>query len=414
MATMIKTNQHQSCGWRISVRALSAALLLVGVFGGTPQPMLAAVQADATYKLLYSFKNDQDGNYPQAVVRDAAGNLYGTTASGGPEGFGTVFKLDSAGTETVLYNFTGGMDGRQPFGGVIRDASGSLYGTTYYGGGDECAGYGCGTVFKLDSTGVETVLHRFTAGKDGRNPLGGLLRDSAGNLYGTTYYGGNPNCYQGCGTVFKLDTAGTERVIYRFAGEPDGQWPWARLIRDSAGNLYGTTHQGGAFQLGTVFKIDLAGVETVLYSFAGGTDGSEPEAGLIQDAAGNLYGTTHYGGEHSCNDGCGTVFKLDPAGVETLLYQFTGNPDGGSPISNLVEDAAGNLYGTTLYGGSSGKGIVFKVDTATGAETVLHSFRGQDGAGPQAGLIRDAKGNLYGTTPEGGGNGFGAIFRLSP
>jgi uncharacterized repeat protein (TIGR03803 family) len=186
------------------------------------------------------------------------------------------------------------------------------------------------------------------------------------------------------------------------------------LIRDSAGNLYGTTHQGGAFQLGTVFKIDLAGVETVLYSFAGGTDGGEPEAGLIQDAAGNLYGTTHYGGGGSCSDGCGTVFKLDPAGVETVLYMFTGNPDGGSPLSNLVEDAAGNLYGTTLYGGSSGKGIVFEVDTATGAETVLHSFRGRDGAAPQAGLVRDAKGNLYGTTPEGGGNGFGAIFRLSP
>ena len=413
---MTNLGPHRSWSWPIRVGMATTAMALLVVLGriAIMTPLVEA-HADTTFTLLYSFKNRPDGAGPTRLIRDGAGNFYGTTGGGGVGGYGTVFKLDATGAETVLYSFTGGADGSEPFGTLVRDSAGNFYGTTNQGGGTGCASYGCGTVFKLDTTGTKTVLYRFTGGANGRNPYAGLVRDPAGNLYGTTFYGGSSkNCYQGCGTVFKLDTAGAETVLHSFTGTPDGNWPLARLVRDATGNLYGTTHQGGAFGWGMVFKLDTTGTETVLYSFAGGADGGEPDAELILDAAGNLYGTTHYGGGGGCQDGCGTVFKLDTAGTETVLYRFQGNPDGGSPIAGLIRDAAGNLYGTTLYGGAVGKGIVFKLDT-TGTETVLHSFVGSptDGAIPYVGLVRDAAGNLYGTTSIGGAFGKGTIFKLS-
>ena len=414
--TLTKPWPQRGWSWPIRVGVAIGALALLLVLGRvlvmTPS---AEAHTDVTFTLIYSFKGSPDGSSPEAgLIRDGAGNFYGTTSSGGPSGYGTVFKLDATGAETVLYGFTGGADGSNPFGGLVRDAAGNLYGNTYRGGGNGCASYGCGTVFKLDTTGTETVLYRFTGGADGRNPLGSLVRDSAGNLFGTTYYGGSSNnCYQGCGTVFKLATTGVETVLHSFTGDPDGNWPWAGLIRDATGNLYGTTHQGGgASAWGTVFKLDTTGAETVLYSFKGDPDGGEPDAGLILDAAGNLYGTTHYGGGGGCQDGCGTVFKLDTTGTETVLHSFQGNPDGGSPVAGLIRDAAGNLYGTTLYGGAVGKGTVFKLDT-TGTETVLHSFTGAAGEWPTAGLIRDTAGNIYGTTPYGGRGFAGEVFKLS-
>jgi uncharacterized repeat protein (TIGR03803 family) len=264
---------------------------------------------------------------------------------------GTVFKLDTTGRETVLHSFTGTPDGAIPRAALVRDAAGNLYGTTVFGG----ASIGYGTVFKLDTTGKETVLHSFTA-TDGSGPVAALVRDAAGNLYGTTAYGGASLS----GTVFKLDTSGTETVLHSFTGRADGAIPYAALVRDHAGNLYGNTAYGGASGYGTVFKLDTTGRETVLHSFTGASDGASPFDALVRDPAGNLYGTATFGGDPFCSSGCGTVFKLDTTGKETVLHSFTGRADGAIP-AGLVRDPAGNLYGTTYYGGAFGYGVVFKL-----------------------------------------------------
>jgi uncharacterized repeat protein (TIGR03803 family) len=258
-----------------------------------------------------------------------------------------VFKLDTTGTETVLHSFSGA-DGAGPRAGLLRDAAGNLYGTTYYGGA-----FDYGTVFKLDTTGTETVLHSFTGGNDGGGPCSGLLRDAAGNLYGTTLFGGLP----GSGTVFKLDTTGTETVLHNFFDNPDGRYPFAGLVGDAAGKLYGTTQYGGTYGKGTVYKLDKAGRGTVIHSFSG-PDGATPSAGLILDRSGNLYGTTYAGGASDM----GIVFKLDWGGNLTLLAAFHGGRrDGMNPQASLVRDAAGNLYGTTSTGGAFNAGTVFKL-----------------------------------------------------
>jgi uncharacterized repeat protein (TIGR03803 family) len=312
--------------------------------------------------------------------------------------------------ETVLYSFKGGTDGALPFAGLVQDAQGNLYGTTINGGSE-----GVGTVFMVDTAGKETVLHSFTGtGGDGAGPRGGLVRDTQGNLYGTTYQGGDLACSAptGCGTVFKLDTTGKETVLHSFTNDPDGAYPEAGLVQDMQGNLYGTTLQGGSEGAGTVFKLDTTGKETVLYSFgSAGGDGTFLQAGLLLDSQGTLYGTTYTGGTH----GDGTVFKVDKTGKETVLYSFTGmGGDGETPYyAGVVRDAPGNLYGTTVYGGASVFGTVFKVDS-TGKETVLYSFTGgtKDGAYPEAGLVLDTQGNLYGTTISGGAAGNGTVFKL--
>jgi uncharacterized repeat protein (TIGR03803 family) len=269
-------------------------------------------------KLLYSFKGTPDGFITTApLIQDAAGNFYGTTQNGGASGgLGTVFKVDKTGKETLVYSFAGGTDGSDPSAGLIRDAAGNMYGTTFNGGGTSCE-FGCGTVFKLDSNGAETVLYRFQGDTDGANPDGRLLLDATGNLYGTTVQGGNGGCSvgQGCGTVFKLDASWHETVLYRFTGGADGQFPHAGVVRDRAGNLYGTTIFGGTgADAGVVFRLDAAGVETVLHSFTGGSDGSEPFGGLLRGSDGNLYGVAESGGDTNCfpPSGCGVVFRLTP------------------------------------------------------------------------------------------------------
>jgi uncharacterized repeat protein (TIGR03803 family) len=381
------------------------------------------------FTVLHAFTGS-DGAFPiSGVLRDAAGNLYGTTSAGGQvtcsnvsDLCGVVFKLDTIGKETVLHSFTGKADGAHPaFGSVLRNA-GNVYGTTFAGGSTNCANGGCGVVFKLASTGKETVLHSFTGRADGANPLAGLIRDNAGNLYGTTFAGGSAACAGGCGVVFKLSPTGTETVLHRFTGGVDGANPLAALIRDNAGNLYGTTQSGGAFHRGVVFKLDMSAKETVLHNFTGGADGSAPAAGggLVRDSAGNLYGTTNGGGGSTiCADGCGIVFKLAPTGTETVLHRFRGGADGAHPAAGLVRDSAGNLYGITASGGGlgcggQGCGIIFRLD-ATGKETVLHRFTaGKDGAGPDGGLVRDSAGTLYGTAQNGGALRLGVIFKITP
>jgi len=354
-----------------------------------------------TYTVLHSFSG-ADGASPYAgLTLDSAGNLYGTTLQGGAFGAGTVFKLDSAGNESVLHSFTGGADGGSPRAGVILDSASNLYGTTANGGASNL-----GTVFKLDQSNQETVLHNFGVGHDGRSPWGGLLLDSVGNLYGTTVGGGAYNW----GTIFRVNPNGSETVIRSFTGVADGADPRAELIRDSAGNFYGTTLEGGiAPGWGTIFKLDPSGTKTVLYSFAGG-NGRYPWGGLVRDSKGNLYGTTSGGGNRL---DYGTVFKLNKFGKKAVLHRFTGGADGYWPVAGLVRDPAGNLYGTTLSGGTSRGGTVFKLDPAR-TETVLHTFTGRnDGGRPNAGLIQDSAGNLYGTASEGGTNNLGVVFKIT-
>jgi len=373
-----------------------------------------------TLTVLYTFTGGVDGGNPDAgLIRDDDGNLYGTTTFGGDSYFGVVYSVDPAGKQTVLHNFTGGLDGSTPFADLVRDAEGNLYGTTSSGGAA-----GAGTVFKLTANGTHTVLRSFTGKRgDGTLPLAGLVRDGAGCLYGTTMFGGAIHNGHEYGTVFKLTKAGKEIVLYSFKGATDGAYPTADLVRDGAGNLYGTTSGGYSTNNGTVFKLDPKGKETVLYRFTGGADGAYPWAGLVRDAKGNLYGTTQYGGNLACYApyGCGTVFKVDAKGKFTVLHSFSGSTsDGQLPLSGLILDAKGNLYGTTNIGGTSGAcfdgtsygcGIVFKLDK-TGTETVLYNFTGgTDGAYPAAGrLVRDGAGNLYGAN--NGGNG--VVFKLTP
>ncbi len=427
-----------------------AAVMMFALSAGFAQKAQAQSYTEI---VLHSFSGASDGGLPNGVVLDSQGNLYGVAQYGGYmscgvrayQSCGLVFKLDPSGHETILHDFTGSRgDGVVPLAGVILDGQANLYGTTVAGGNLRCTLpspwsnlNGCGTVFKLDPSGRETVLYTFSGlsgGGDGAGPYASLVEDGIGNLYGTTSYGGNgssactSNGQLGCGTVFKVDPSGHETVLYRFTGaNGDGKTPEAALVLDAQGNVYGTTCFGGSFGFGTVFKVDPSGHETVLHSFRGVSegmmngDGANPLATLVFDAQGNLYGTTLAGGDDlngiSCQDlsyGCGTVFKLSPSGHETVLYRFTGtNGDGEFAASNLVFDTQGNLYGTTAYGGS-GYGIAFRLDTS-GHETVIYSFDANGGgAGNPGDLVQDQQGNLYGATNFGGQHLLGTVYKLSP
>lgn len=378
--------------------------------------MSVSAQAQ-NYKVIYAFHGsfNNDGEAPLSTVTpDAKGNLWGTT-SFGPNydactanyetTCGTFYELDKTGKEIAMYATTGA-----PNAALTRDTTGNFYSTTPAGGADGAVcDSGCGTVFMLTPEGNGRALYEFNAANgstDGNGPLGGVVPGPGDSLYGTTYFGGN--AYYHCGTVYKVDKGGNETVLYSFTCGSDGGGPEAGLVIDTSGNLYGTTSGGGAYNHGTVFMLDKTGKETVLHSFTGGADGAYPYGALTRDAAGNLYGTTNTGGDLSCSPyGCGLVFKIDASGVETVLHNFSGGADGEFPVAGLVRDADGNLYGTTEYGGTgscgtSGCGTVFKIDAA-GNETVLWSFMG--GAGgqyPLAGLYRSRSGILYGTTYIGG------------
>ncbi len=392
-------------GQRISTMrrgAASAALALVTVLGlGVATAHRARAQ---TFTVLYNFTGSSDGGNPYAgVVRDAAGNLYGTTYYyGGTSSQGVVFKVDTSGTESVLHSFTGSWDGGNPFGGVVRDAAGNLYGTTVGGGT-----YNWGTVFKVSKSGKETTLHSFANGKDGCEPDGGLLRDKAGNLYGTTTRCGTFSM----GTVFKVSKTGKETVLHSFAGT-DGAWPmFTSLVMDKKGNLYGTTLYGGATGSGTVYKLSKGGALTVLHSFTGKTtDGCFPAGTPAMDEKGNLYGAANGCG----SAGLGIVWEVSSKGTETVLHNFTGGEtDGAYPTAGVIIDAKGNLYGDTEYGGASGFGAVYELNPK-GALTLLHSLAASDGEYPWDNLIRDAKGNLYGTAYGGGSDGYGTVWKLTP
>lgn len=364
--------------------------------------------------VIYEFQGggQGDGALPfDTLIRDKSGNFYGTTESGGTSNIGTVFKLTPGGTETVLHSFAGGSDGSGPFGGVVMDKKGDLFGTTRSGGSGSS-----GTLFEVAANGTESVLYAFSGQSDGGIVEATPIIDKAGNLYGTAAAGGNDQA----GTIYEFSATGTFSVLYTFTGGVDGYIPEGKLIMDSSGNLYGTTFYGGTGgscidNCGVVFKLDTSGTETVLYSFQGGNDGADPAAGVVMDGAGNLYGTTENGGGTGCigGSGCGTVFKLTPGGVETVLYTFAGGTDGGYPLGDVIENK-GSVYGTTSsYGNSTCScGTVFKVPSS-GKETTLHAFTGSpDGSQPHGGLLLVKK-DLYGTTAEGGtGQNNGVVFKL--
>ncbi|HSC17888.1 MAG TPA: choice-of-anchor tandem repeat GloVer-containing protein [Rhizomicrobium sp.] len=379
----------------------SAALSAVCALSYTVQAAPSA-QPSANLVPLYTFQGGDDGARPYgALVRDKAGNLYGTTNEGGGAcNCGTVFKLTAAGQESILHAFVGGNDGAHPFAGLVRDGQGDFYGTTPEGGA-----YNSGTVFKVTAKGKESIVYSFSGGADGAQPYGALIVGPDGNLYGTTQHGGTHNS----GTVFKLTPAGAESVLYAFTGGIDGNTPMAELIRDDAGNLYSTTVYGGTSKAGVVFKLDPAGNETVLHSFKNLQDGAFPESGLILDKVGNLYGTAFLAGPY----GSGNVFRITVSGKEKVLHLFSMPTDGNGPMARLVRGQDGALYGTTYYGGVSNSGSVFRL-APDGTEIVLHSFTmAEDGAYPYAGLIRDKQGNFYGTAEAGGEPRLGVVFKIS-
>ncbi len=323
---------------------------------------------------LYTFGSiPMDGCNPFGLLAQDPKTFFGTTLNGGTGGFGTLWKLTKRVPRLYdrVYSFRGGSDGAKPLAGLLEVLLGGTdfyFGTTEEGGDLSCgAPSGCGVVFQdtvFSQHHIHKVLHRFTgSGGDGAYPYAGVIMDSSNNLYGTTLAGGNAY-----GTVFELtESSGwrVEKVLYSFTGGTDGGDPTGGLLLDAAGNLYGTTNFGGSFGLGTVFELTSSG-ETVLHSFAGGpSDGAAPYAGVIMDNRGNLYGTTLEGGSSSnCSNGCGTVFELTPNGrgawTETVLYSFTGGADGVEPYGGLLLDAAGNLYGTAV-GGGSGFGTVWRL-----------------------------------------------------
>ncbi len=388
-----------------------------------------------TFNVLHSFTGGGDGASPSAgLTRDNRGNFYGTTKAGGaagPDGFGTVFKLSYQGsgwTLSTLYSFAGASDGAGPVARIIIGPDGSLYGATANGGGSGCGGNGCGTIFNLKppanaatsvlSNWTETVLYRFTGGNDGALPVGDLVFDPSGNVYGVTSAGGSSQK----GVVYQLTPSNghwTESVLWSFTGGNDGGQPAGGVIFDSAGKLYGTTQFGGANRDGAVFQLthgQSGWTQSTLYSFQNGSDGENPYGALTFDSSGNLYGTTVSNGR----SGGGTVFELTPRQNGTwafaVLYSLSGH-SGGGPQASLTMSGASNLYGTTYQDGAYGHGSAMGLTLSSGSWifTDLHDFtNGNDGAEPMGNLVLDGTGTLYGTAFGAGAYGYGVIFEITP
>jgi uncharacterized repeat protein (TIGR03803 family) len=400
--------------------------------------------SEDTETVLHHFSGGSP-NQPQAsLISDASGNLYGVTGVYGVgcvSNCGRVFEMSPSGsswTFSTLHVFRGGNDGSAPQAALTMDSSGNLYGTTSTGGGTcSLQGGGCGTVFKLTRSSAgkwtETVLHRFNKTSDGSIPLGSLILDSSGNLYGTTQFSGliSSNCQFGCGMVFKLTPAAkgwTFSVIHTFTGGSDGAFG-ENLVMDTAGNLYGATGGGGpgnslcgSSRCGTVFKMAPNGgswTKTTIYTFSGSGDGFIPLS-MRLGSGGVLYGAALFGGNLSCNPvGCGTVFQLKPNGSSwsfSVLHTFAG-PDGENP-AGVVLDSAGDLYGSSEIEGASCCGNVFELVPGAGGvwtENVLFSFTGQDdGAYPQGPPLLESAGALFGVTSNGGATTAGVVFELKP
>jgi uncharacterized repeat protein (TIGR03803 family) len=363
-----------------------------------------------TFTTLATFNGNNGASPTTPVVQASDSNFYGTTGSGGANGFGTIFKMTPSGVLTTLYNFSDS-DGAYPHAGLIQGTDGNLYGTTYAGGTGSETINASGTVFNITLDGSLTTLYNFQGASDGAGPTGNLVQGSDGNFYGTTQA---PNSVSYGGTIFKITPAGTLTTLYHFCTQPncpDGYGPVGALVQGTDGNFYGTTTQGGANDTGTVFKITPEGVLTTLYSFTDQSDGGLPGAGLIQASDGNFYGTTSNAGAN----GWGTAFKITSGGALTTIYSFcalTNCSDGAGPTGNLVQGSDGNFFGTSPFGGGAAfDGVIFQL-TLGGSLTTMYAFTGGSDQGqPSAPLIQAINGNLYGTT-QGEGNGLGTVFSL--
>jgi uncharacterized repeat protein (TIGR03803 family) len=408
------TKRSQQRNW---ISRLSRTYILLGLVTVLLSVAIASQPAQAqTFTTLLSLNVTDGANVFAPLIQASNGELYGTTTSGGTDCCGTVFKLTPNGTLTTLYSFcpqTGCTDGFAPQAALVQVSNGDFYGTTYFGGATDQ-----GTIFKITPSGTLTTLYNFCSQSgctDGFGPEAGLIQASNGDLYGTTFYGGATNS----GTIFKINLAGTLTTLYSFCSQSDctdGANAYAGLVQSPDGYLYGAAYGGGASGVGTIFKITLGGTLTTLHSFDG-TDGSFPSASLVLANDGNFYGTTQYGGTNdACAENCGTVFKVTPGGTLTSLHSFDGT-DGSAPFGALVQATDGNLYGTTENGGAndactSNCGTIFRI-TPSGTLITLHSFDGTDGNDPRAGLFQATNGNLYGGTAFGGAGTVGTLFRLS-
>jgi len=413
-------------------QVLIGPLLAIALFASaTP---LAKAQ---TYTVLHTFTGSPDGVYPSPLVRDAEGTLYGTAQAGGTDnnncvfGCGMVYKIDAAGNQTVLYDFTGGNNGGYPVAALARDAGGNLYGTTQGLGTSNLS-----VVFKLTPEGQETSY-------DPPSSIGSLdspvTVDAKGNVYGMEPYGGTPNCGWdrqglGCGALFKMTPNGEFTIVHNFNGT-DGMNPQSGLVRDTKGNFYGTAFFGGIRSCettgnghfepgcGTIFKVGVTGKYTVLHTFTGQSDGAGP-LGLIIDSEDNLYGIAQNGGNHGGNGhiyGLGTIFKLDTkTGAFSVLFTFSPNNTRSVGYGNLlVRDSKGNLYGAKQFDGAHNTGCLFRIDTK-GNYTDLFDFAENDNGSPDGlfpdGLVLGLADDVYGSMRLGGEGspGFGTLFHITP
>jgi uncharacterized repeat protein (TIGR03803 family) len=436
----------------VTAVAIGSATIIATIGTVAGQTTITVPSGARIESVLHAFgSTPSDGLIPSPLIQASDGNYYGITITGGANpiticyvpyiGCGTVFRVTPTGTETVTYSFgilnQPGFDaGNTPTGALLQARDGSLYGTATVGG-QQCPyphSFSCGTVYKISPDGTVSLLYGFGASpSDGAIPTGSLVQGADGNLYGTTTFGGANSCggqSNDCGTVFRVTPAGDEQVLHSF--DVSGSSPQGALIQGADGNLYGTTVYGGNGYTapfagcagcnsgaGTVFKLTPAGLETVLYSFgASVNDGSNPNGGVIQASDGNFYGVTRAGGAN----GAGTVYKLTPAGVETVLYSFGASPsDGSNPNGELIQATDGNFYGVTTGGGNYFSGTLFMI-TPAGAATVLYSFGASDSDGryPVGPLIQAADGNFYGVTSYGGvrttnaDSGGGTVFKFVP
>jgi uncharacterized repeat protein (TIGR03803 family) len=419
----------------VSTASIGAVTITATLDGVAGKAIMTVTPGPAIESTLYTFGTAASAHLASnsPLFQASDGDFYGTTATGGANGNGTVYKITAAGIETVLYSFGASpADAANPYASVIQASDGNFYGTTYEGGAQSYCGIGsCGTVYKITPGGVETVLHSFSDG-DAYEPAGALIQASDGNFYGLAGGGAN-GCnsgigrLDGCGSVYMITPAGVETVIYSFgASASDGYSPVGALIQASDGNFYGTTQKGGTNGVGTVFKVTPAGIETVLYSLgASPSDAASPSwpfTSLIQASDGNFYGTTQKGG----TNGFGTVYRITAAGVETVLYSFGASPsDGVYPGGSLIQASDGNFYGMTSNGGANtcpagspfpnSCGTAFEI-TPAGVETILYSFgaSASDGSNPNGNLVQASDGNFYGVTDGGGSQQSGTVFKLIP
>ncbi len=405
----------------ITLVLATCTLLAAQANSGAPQVTFTILHnftggADGGFPEYAALIPDSAGNlYGTTII---GGTNAGACAPQG--GCGTIYKIDPAGNLSVFYTFSGATDGpRSPYGTLTRDTDGTFYGTTLGGGtsGNGCNGYGCGTVFAVNASGQEHTIYNFTGLSDGATPTAPLAVGIDGRGYSTTHNGG----IQQAGVVFAIDKQGNESVVHSFnPNVNDGFNTWSGLIRDPSGNFYGMTLAGGGFNAnclglfgcGTIYEIMVGGTEKILYRFTGESDGQFPYGGLIRDADGTLYGASQGGTAQF-----GTIFKLDPQDNFIVLHTFTGGAGGGNPLATLVRDSNGTFYGTTSEGGGNscpggyGCGTVFAL-TSSGQFTVLHSFSGYDGWNPSAPLTI-LNGALYGTAANGGAGNEGVVFKIS-